>query len=118
MKIIFINLSEVIHLNSNSLVGLGHILALNHIVVTTSAKIVGLTQQDALFLESLNELFQSLGCIGQIIDMTDNISEWLKENEVERYVIIDRNCPEGYMANFVKTEEKFGLDWELAKRLT
>lgn len=80
------------------------------------------------FQLGLRDIFKKQGVLGDIIDVTpqtklsgyrgNDIKEWLNNNKVDRYVIIDDNSDmlEEQMPFFVKTDFQDGLTEEQANK--
>jgi hypothetical protein len=100
------------------------VAALNRILLTTGARIViTSTWRYGRSLEDLQELLRSWGVSGQVVGLTprggnrgDQIATWLrgnrsaKDNDVQRYAILDDDESAGYaLPGLILTEFNVGL---------
>jgi len=97
--------------------------ALNKIIKETDAKIViTSTWRRFLKLPDLIQMWKDRGLPGEIYDVTDilnlmrgeEIQQWLLENTVDSYVIIDDDDDMLPEQNFIKTNSNIGLTDDLA----
>lgn len=102
------------------------IRCLKYIIEETGAKIIISSTWRASGLKVMQLMWEMRDIPGEVIDITpflntergEEIAEWLRNNEVESYVIIDDDSdmlPE-QMASFVKTDFRYGLTWNDAEK--
>lgn len=99
MKIIFLDIDDVINIKWKSKWDKTAIYNLNEIIKNTGAKIVVTsTWRIAYDLPKLKEIFQKQGIVGEVISVTPilnmdrghEILEWLKENkDISNFAVID-----------------------------
>ena len=120
-KIIFLDIDGVLNLISQGHDEFGDIFHphlvenLKHIIETTGAEIVISSTWRMNGLSEMQRMWEMRDLPGKVIDVTpylntprgEEIAEWLRENPVDSYCIIDDDSdmlPE-QMSNFVKTSE-------------
>lgn len=98
--------------------------ALEKIINQTAAKIVVSSVWRRSGLEVMREMWKRRRLPGEIYDVTPvlnvergyEIAEWLRENDVDSYVIIDDNDDMLPEQNFIQCNNKLGLTDELADK--
>ncbi len=97
-----------------------------NLLFQTGAKIVISSTWRRSGLQVMKDLWKVRGLEGEVVDITpslntprgEEIAEWLRLNDVDKYVIIDDNSdmlPE-QMSHFVKCENKWGFTKECLEK--
>jgi hypothetical protein len=132
MKIIFLDIDGVL-VNRNHQISIDYIddkddklpvfdpkvvSLINEIQQTTNSSVVVTSTWRTVGLEKIQEIFKKRG-IGDVVGITpigfefenrsQEISRWIYENDVEKYVIIDDMDIDGLYDNLILVDPEFGL---------